>query len=107
LIYSFVESLYGASVPPTWWLKSFTYNGSGNPSFSSNISQTASYSYIGLSGPAHMKVSVAGGTLTCAISLDGGVSFFTIYTHSIGTVASMGWQINLRSYINIFSLKGA
>ena len=69
-------------------IEEYTYSGSGSPVFSTDTCKTG---YGGGWGTwAHFKMSVAGGTLRAQISLDGGVTFVTPYTESVGTISAGG-----------------
>ena len=69
-------------------IEEYTYSGSGSPVFSTDTCKTG---YGGGWGTwAHFKMSVAGGTLSAQISLDGGVTFVTPYTESVGTISAGG-----------------
>jgi hypothetical protein len=71
--------------------QSWSYSGSGNPAF---ISTLATY-YSPLQANAeHLKLIKSGGTLTAELSLNGGVTFTTITTHSVGTIADGGYGMN-------------
>ena len=49
----------------------------------------------GVGGNAHLKLSVSGSTLTIAISLNGGVTFMTLATESVGTITKGGYAVNV------------
>lgn len=84
--------------------QSWTYSGSGNPAFSSTL---ATY-YSPLQANAeHLKLIKSGGTLTAELSLNGGATFTTITTHSVGTIADGGYGMNSNGNFgiaDIFSL---
>ena len=78
------------------WLtnvEEYSYNGSGNPSFSSTL-LTINVSQV----PNHYKLSVSGGTITFALSVNGGVTFTTVYsTTGIGTISKAGFAVTVSS----------
>lgn len=74
-------------------MDSYSYNGSGNPAFSSTIFPSGTNQAIGTGGGNrwHFKLSKAASTLTCAISLDGGGNYTTLATHAVGTISDLGY----------------
>lgn len=102
LIYFFgIVATNGAS---EFQFQSWVYAGVGNPVFSSTL--TTMFSVL-QGNVTHLKLSKSGGTLTVAVSLDGGATFSTLTTHSIGTIAQAGYGLNSNSEFgigNVFSL---
>jgi len=68
------------------YVETYSYNGTAAPSFTGFPFQGTAPT-VGL---AHYKLSVSGGTLTAAISVNGGESYVTFYTVSVGTIGSLG-----------------
>lgn len=77
----------------------YTYSGSGTPSFSGTNFSSSNV----LQSSFHLKLAISGGTLTCSFSLNGGVSYATWLSQSIGTVAKIGYftlgSINIKSAV--------
>lgn len=69
-------------------LNSYSYNGTGNPAFSANLYEQ----FAVAQGVYHLKAVKSGGTASFQMSLDGGATFGTITTHSIGTVNNGGYS---------------
>jgi hypothetical protein len=68
---------------------------SSSPVFSTNsLLNGVSNGAYGFGRNAHFKLSVSGGTLTAAVSLDGGVTFVPMVTVSVGTITKGGYLIN-------------
>ncbi len=61
------------------------------PTFSSQT-ETPTGAY-GFGAHAHLKLSVSGGTLTAASSIDGGSTFVTLSTVSVGTITKGGYVL--------------
>jgi hypothetical protein len=74
---------------PAILLNEWNYSGTGNPSFTFNPF-TAYAPNCGTSA-CHFRISISGGTATFAVSLNGGVTFTTIITESVGTVNEGGY----------------
>ena len=58
-------------------------------------------------GKMHLKIAASGGNVTGYVSLDGGSTYHSIGTHSIGTVAKGGVYFQPYGYnmeLNIMSL---
>lgn len=72
-------------------IETWTYNGSGNPSFSGSTNKH--WPNFG-GGPIHLKLSVASTTLTAAVSLNGGANFVTWDTETVGTIGGGGYTIH-------------
>lgn len=102
-VYSLILAQNGSGVE-TWDLLSFSYSGSGNPTFASTVwSSTNTLK----NGTVHAKLSVTGSTLSPQLSLDGGITFFSAgpTVGSIGTITKGGYNLSISDQ-NIMSLKG-
>ena len=71
----------------------WNYSGSGNPSLGSNI-VTYNATAFGSTAVAHFRLIKAGSTLSFQFSLDGGSTYQTITTESVGTLSSGGFVIS-------------
>jgi len=69
----------------------YTYSGSGNPSFSSTTN-TYDFGAYGISEYAHMKIVKVSGSINYQISIDGGATYTTIKTQSVGTLSKCGYS---------------
>lgn len=103
-IYLFYPSYAAASSNGgrvVWFFQKWTYNGSGNPTFSSTLN-TLDVGYQGSSGWAHMKLVKASTSITAQVSMDGGATWYTVATAtSIGTLSKGGYDVSLGAIANI------
>jgi hypothetical protein len=84
----------------------YTYNGSGSPT-AGGITHTFGVLTAGVSSLVHLKVVKSGSTILYQISTDGGISYQTLGTQAVGTIAKGG--INFYDWgspmqFNLFSL---
>lgn len=88
-------STASTSATNAYYFQSLSYS-SGNPgACCSALDHSPSTWPNGLPGSViHTKMSVSGGTLSCQISGDGGQTFYTADTHSIGTVDLAGVYVS-------------
>lgn len=78
----------------------WSYNGSGNPSFSAILLVSGSATV-----PAHLKLSVSAGTLTASVSLNGGANLVALATvGSIGTISKGGFILDQIGILDLYSL---
>jgi hypothetical protein len=70
----------------------YNYSGSGNPSYSSTPS-TWAYGAYGGSEYSHVKIVKSGGTISYQVSIDGGSTYQTVGTQSVGTLSKCGYQV--------------
>lgn len=78
-----------------------TYSGSGTPTFSSN---PLNVQYQGAT--VHAKESISGTTLSYGVSFDGGISFVSMGTQTVGTISKIGYALSNTSNtgsLNVFS----
>ena len=104
-VYS-ISRYYNGGANSDIQLTSYTYGGSGTPSSGVNIA-TFGYGTMESTGKMHLKIAASGGNVTGYVSLDGGSTYHSIGTHSIGTVAKGGVYFQPYGYnmeLNILSL---
>lgn len=99
---SYADHTNGGTV--IWFFQQWTYNGVGNPVFSVTLN-TIDGDYSAYSQYIHTKLSVSAGTITAAVSFNGGANFLTLATHAIGTVTKGGCEMSSVAVMNIISLK--
>lgn len=89
----------GASIiPPALSVYTYTYSGTGSPSYSSNTTP------VPLAvGMTHIKAATVSTTTTFSYSLDGGASYATFATQSVGTIAKVGILVR-QSTIDLMSV---
>ena len=94
-----IYALNAFSVAPTgnnsgygFQAQTYTYSGSGNPSFSANIVVYGAVSSGG-SPILHFRLIKSGSTLSFQYSLDGGSTYQTMTTQSVGTISKGGYVI--------------
>lgn len=82
----------GSGLPgiPQIQLNQWSYSGSGNPSYTTTADK---WNEPPLEAIAHFKISVSGGTATFAASTNGGGSFITFTTQSVGTISQCGFGV--------------
>ena len=80
----------------------YTYNGSGNPTYSSTA---VIYDFPCGSSPVHLKMSRTSTTLSILASTDGGATYVTFgQTETVGTLAQAGYAIVGNSSMTILSI---
>ena len=92
IIWAFSQEQYASSIVQdesscNMEFQKFTYNGSGNPSFSSTVNAYASPCYE----LYDFKLSVSGGTITASFSINGATIYYALATGSVGTISKGGY----------------
>jgi len=82
----YFSSSTGNAVGLQW--NKYGYSGSGNPSFSASSSAAFGANLVG--SRVHLQLKKVSSTLDFNISLDGGATYQTIYTQSVGTISDGG-----------------
>lgn len=77
----------------------YTYNGSGSPSFSSQDSV-----FITAFATTHLKGAVSAGTLTFSYSQNGGTVLSTQHTYSVGTIGNLGVVVGGPATHDLYSI---
>ena len=96
----YIWVVLGSSGATQLVLYQWTYNGSGNPSFNSQLFNTSSTTI-----PVHLKIALAAGTLTFSASMNGGSNLVPITTvGSIGTVSKAGFVLDLVCALDLYSI---
>ena len=85
----------------------FSYSGTGNPSY---VSQQATFplGWYGFADYQHLKIVKSGSSISYEVSLDGGATYQTIGTQSVGTISDCGYfiydgQSGGNTFVNILS----
>lgn len=101
-IYSATVGIYegAGGYTPFFVVEQRAYNNTGNPGAPSNVSTVYA---LNQQQVYHMKLSVSGGTLSAQISMDGGATYTTFYTQSVGTISKAGYFTYANSLLNVFS----
>jgi len=106
IIWEFMASNH--SGVPEIQVNEWSYSGSGNPSYVSTVSPSP-FSQPPFQALPHFKISVAAGTATFAASANGGGTFATLQTESVGTISQCGFDIvgasSNPTMIDVYSLK--
>jgi hypothetical protein len=90
-------------------IQKLTYAGGSTLPVNSAITNAVGDGCAGWGTPIHIRLSKASSTLTMAISLDGGISYQTVATESVGTIAKGGIHLqdagaSLPMTMNVLSL---